>query len=62
MTVPKYAPMLKAVVRQWLNKKGYVEVAEGAELHVLTGALQETSSQFQGFLRPPKRNDGHRGH
>ncbi len=47
---PHIAPLIKAAVKSWLDKKGYVEVTEGAELHVLTGALQKTNSQLEGFL------------
>jgi len=47
---PEVSPMVRAALRSELAKKGYVEVKEGADLLVLTMALNEATSQLEGFL------------
>jgi hypothetical protein len=44
------APLIKQAVNRGLAGKGYVEVADGAELLVQTAGLGVMSSQLEGFL------------
>ena len=46
----KVSPLIRTHVTEWLNKKGYQEVFDGAELLVTTGALSESSTMLEGFL------------
>jgi hypothetical protein len=47
---PVLAPIIKEVVNKYLKAKNYREVAEGADLTLLTGGFAETPSQLEGFL------------
>ncbi len=47
---PDVAPLIKQAVNRELQKKGYIEVAEGGELTLLTAGLNVASSQLEGFL------------
>lgn len=47
---PVVAPLIRQVVNKYLAVKGYREVAENAQLKLLTGGFSETTSQLEGFL------------
>ena len=44
------APVIGEAVNRELARKGYREVAEGGDLHVIGGGFSSSSSQFEGFM------------
>ncbi len=43
-------PIIKESVNRELARRGYTEVSEGGDLHVISGGFSSSSSQFEGFM------------
>jgi hypothetical protein len=45
-----FIPIMKEVVNRFLTQKGYQEVPQGGDMHIVSGAIAAKQNQLEGYL------------